>query len=96
MAPNRILRDRPQIDQGLPRREAERRSIREKSWFVLIMTALGGVAAGFNMADWTGAYMVLRVLGAFCALCSIAIFAHEAEIKFRMSASDRHGRGNEL
>ncbi len=96
MAPNRILRGHPHVDRGLPRGEAERRSIREKSWFVLIVTALGGVAAGFNMASWTGSYMVLRALGAFCALCSIAIFAHEAEIKFRMRASDRRGRGNEL
>ncbi len=40
--------------------------------------------------------MVLRALGVFCALCSIAIFAHEAEIKFRMRTSDRRGRGNEL
>ena len=62
----------------------------------MIMTALGGLAAGFNLANWTGAYMVLRALGVFCALCSIAIFAHEAEIKFRMRTSDRRGRGNEL
>lgn len=92
MAPNRILRGRPNVDKGLPKAEAERRAYREKSWFSLAVGVAGSVAAGFNLAVSTEAYTVFRVLGALGALVAIVIFAHEVRIKLRVRAQDRRAR----
>lgn len=94
MAPDRVVRGRPHIDQGLPRVEAARWSVRQWSWPSLILTAVGGVIPGFGLADWTGSNMGLRALGVFFVLFSIFAFAEEAKIMLRMRAEDRRARGD--